>query len=110
LHYCFEFTTRNELISDDWRDAFYKFIAGNVRALGGSFAAIGGTNQTVELRVILKPTFAPDLFAQRLKILSASWARRKAGRSNFAWLEDYDAITLDGAAQKHVARRIWANA
>jgi hypothetical protein len=67
--------------------------------LGGRIVGIYGTNETINIRVVLPPTAAPDCFARRLKILSASWARRKAACPNFAWREDYEAITLDSFKQ-----------
>ncbi|HLM59240.1 MAG TPA: hypothetical protein VK308_00415 [Pyrinomonadaceae bacterium] len=112
LHYCFAFTAQSTVVADRWREAFYKNIAGSVNALGGRIVGIYGTNQTVNIRVVLPPTAAPDCFARRLKILSASWARRKAACPNFAWREDYEAITLDSFKQprKVNVRAMRANA
>jgi hypothetical protein len=95
LHYCFAFTSQSAVIADIWRESFYKNIAGSVKALGGKLVGIYGTDQTVNIRVVLLPTAVPDCFARRLKILSASWVRRKAASPDFAWREDYEAITLD---------------
>jgi hypothetical protein len=72
LHYHFVFKAQPEAISDDYRERFYRFIAGCVHALGGSIITIGGKDQTVKLRVVLNSTFALDEFAHRLKILSAN--------------------------------------
>lgn len=102
LHYCFAFTVQSAVIADSWRESFYKNIAGSVKALGGRLVGIYGTNQTVNIRVVLPPTAAPDCFARRLKILSASWARRKAASRIFAWSEDYEAITLDSFKQPRI--------
>lgn len=99
LHYCFAFTVQSAVIADRWRESFYKNIAGSVKALGGRLVGIYGTNQMVKMRVVLPATVAPDRFARRLKILSGSWARRKAASLNFAWSEDYVAITLDSFKQ-----------
>lgn len=95
MHYYFIFEAQPETISDGWRERFHRFIVCCVHASGGSIITIGGTDQMVKLRVALNPTSAPDEFARRLKILSANWARRKAKCRHFAWLEDYEAITLD---------------
>lgn len=106
LHYYFVFKAQPEAISDAWRERFYLFIAGCIRASGGSLVTIGGNDQTVKLSVALNPIFAPDEFARRLKILSASWARRKADCPYFAWREDYEAITLDPYQSKNFHSRL----
>lgn len=95
LHYRFVFKTAPDMISDQWRERFYKFIAYCVEAIGATLAELNGTNQSVAFRVSLPSIFSPDEFARRLKILSANWARRKAGHPSFAWREDYEAVTLN---------------
>lgn len=109
LHYHFVFKAQPEAISDDWRERFHRFISGCVHASGGSLITIDGANQTVKLRVVLNPTFAPDEFARRLKILSANWARRKTECRHFAWLEDYEAITLDPYQTKNADYHLIGN-
>ena len=95
LHYHFVFNTQTDRISGEWRERFHKFIARCVDIAGGQVVTVGGTNQTVKIRVRLPSTHSPDEFARRLKILSKNWARHKARCPNFAWREDYEAITLD---------------
>lgn len=109
LHYHFVFKTQTNLLADDWRERFYRFIAHCVTAAGAAFITIDGTNQTVMFRVRLPSTFSPDEFAQRLKILSANWMRRKAGLPNFIWQEDYEAVTLDPTRMSNFNFRSDAN-
>jgi hypothetical protein len=102
LQYCFAFTAQSAVIADSWRESFYKNIAASVKALGGRLVGVYGTNQMVNIRVVLPSTAMPDRFARRLKILSASWVRRKAASPDFAWCEAYEAITLDSFKQPRI--------
>jgi hypothetical protein len=109
MHYHFVFKAQPESILNDWRESFHRFIAYCVHVSGGSIITIDGADQTVKLRVVLSPTSAPDEFARRLKILSASWARRKTECRHFAWLENYEAITLDPHQTKNVDYHLISN-
>jgi hypothetical protein len=95
LRYNFVFKTQEATISDKWRESFHKYIASCVRAMDEAVESASGTNETVCLRVCLKRTSSPDAFARRVKILSARWARRKAGCPEFVWRDDYEAVTLE---------------
>jgi hypothetical protein len=111
LRYNFVFKTQKATISNRWRESFHEYIASCVRAMGEAVESTSGTNGTVCLRVCLNRTSSPDAFARRVKILSARWARRKVGCSEFVWREDYEAETLEPRRQRleYLKFRLGAN-
>lgn len=98
-----------ETIGDEWREQFYKFIAGCVRASGGATEAVGGTSDYVHLLVRLNTTHVLSDIVNKIKLLSATWAKRKTNNKTFAWGE-FEAFTVSPTQRARVRDYIRAQA
>lgn len=90
------------------RDRFYNFLGGTIRAAGGAPEAVGGSREEIHLLVGFDSfEMLPADFIRRLKLLSASWARRKTAAADFAWSEKVQAITVGESQRERVRQRIF---
>ena len=111
LYYYVVLTCVNAQFETDERERFYNFLGGTIRAAGGAPEAIGGTANEIQMLVGFDSlSVPPDDFIRRLKLLSASWARRKTKAADFAWSEKVSAITIGEAQRERVRCRIFSQA
>ncbi|HEX8398218.1 MAG TPA: hypothetical protein VF644_12380 [Pyrinomonadaceae bacterium] len=90
------------------REKFYNFLAGTICTAGGMPEAIGGSGGEIHLLIGFDSfDTTPADFIRRLKLLSASWARKKTGATDFAWSEKVQAITISESQRERVRRRIF---
>jgi putative transposase len=83
-----------EIAGDEQELQFKKYIAGFVRKTGGSIQSVSVAKDRVNLLVGLSPFQALGTFVRELKLVSATFAKRKIGAADFAWREKYDAFTV----------------
>ena len=108
FYYYIVLTCVNTQFETDARDRFYNFLAGTIRAAGGAPEAIGGSGDEIHLLVGFDSFEMPPAdFIRRLKLLSASWARKKTDAVDFAWSEKVQAITVGESQRERVRRRIF---
>jgi hypothetical protein len=108
LYYYIVLTCVNAQFETAAREKFYNFLAGTIRTAGGAPEAIGSNGREIHLLVGFDSfDTAPADFIRRLKLLSASWARKKIGATDFAWSEKVQAITISESQRERVRRRIF---
>lgn len=90
LHYHFIFCANTEIgeLEFEGRENFFRFMVNCVRVQQGSVEAIGGKNDSVDLLVSLNLVQNPADFIRRVKLLSASWAKRNLNLADFAWRDE----------------------
>ena len=108
LYYYIVLTCVNAQFDEAAREKFYNFLAGTICAAGGTPEAIGSNEGEIHLLVGFDSfETTPADFIRRLKLLSASWARKKTGATDFAWSEKVQAITISESQRERVRRRIF---
>jgi hypothetical protein len=108
LYYYIVLTCVNAQFDEAGREKFYNFLAGTICAADGTPEAIGGNEGEIHLLVGFDSfDTTPADFIRRLKLLSASWARKKTGATNFTWSEKVQAITIGESQRERVRRRIF---
>jgi hypothetical protein len=107
LHYHFVFSANTEmdLLSYASREKFYRFVVNCARIQQGNVEVIGGKNESVNLLVSLNPGQNPSDFIKRVKLLTASWARRNLNLSDFAWREE-EVATVSESQCSYLSQRI----
>ncbi len=91
-----------EKISGEKRARFKKYIAGFMRATGGTLLAIAAANNRLYILVGLQQTRAPANFVSELKLVSKTFLRRRLGVKNFVWREEYEAFTVSLSQIEHI--------
>lgn len=84
----------DENISEFFKPVLKKYVAGFVKATGGSFEAIEIAENRMHILVGLSETQSLASFAGTLKIASKTFARRRLKAKNFVWLDEYEAFTV----------------
>jgi putative transposase len=82
------------ILSDEHESDLKKYIAGFVRATNANIKAVGFAQDRVHLLVGLSQFCALGTFVRELKLVSATFARRKLELENFVWQERYEAFTV----------------
>ena len=108
LYYYIVLTCVNAQFDEAAREKFYNFLAGTICAADGTPEAICGNEGEIHLLVGFDSfDTTPADFIRRLKLLSASWARKKTCATDFAWSEKVQAITISESQRERVRRRIF---
>lgn len=81
-------------IDESFKPVFKKYIAGFVKATGGNLEAITIADNRLHILIGLRETESPANFIGKLKIASKTFARRKMKAEKFAWLNDYEVLTV----------------
>lgn len=106
LHYHLVFYAESGVtLSEEWRAQFYRFLSGCAMGLGCK-ALVGGTGIRVDLLISLPATTAVADFVRRMKVLSASWARRKTALRNFAWHSAEQISTVSPSQRGRIEKQI----
>lgn len=90
------------LIEENHRLPFYKYLASCVKICGGSVESIGGAPNRVHLLVALPSSKALAQFLRELKLLSQTWARRKMQIPHFSWQDGVEAFTVSPTQRERV--------
>ena len=111
LHFHIVFSTkdRHPLISDEWRNRFYEYFGGLVRAADGIPEAIGGTaDQFICLLVCARHIRSRRLCRTSSKLHPGGY-HETIGVKNFAWQPGYGAFTVSisnrGAVKEYIANQ-----
>jgi hypothetical protein len=83
-----------EIAGEEQEMRLRQYIACFVRKTGGSVQSVSVARDRVNILVGLSQFRALGTFVRELKLVTATFARRKAGAANFAWREKYDAFTV----------------
>ena len=90
------------LIEENWRLPFYRYLSNCVRICGGGVEAIGGAADSVHLLIALPPSKALAQFLRELKLLSRTWVRKKLQIPHFAWQDETFALTVSPTQRERV--------
>ena len=108
IHYHFVFATRNRarLISKDWRDRLYAYIAGIFKDLGGHVEQIGGIEDHIHIlaQVPTNQTIADTM--RHVKRNSSIWVHNDIGCKEFGWQDGYAVITVSPSSRTEVREYI----
>jgi hypothetical protein len=104
-HLIFRATENLDLIDKNRRKDFYAFIFGCAHALDGTIEAIGGKGSGIQLLIALNPTETPADFIKKVKLFTASWAKRKLNLPEFAW-RDIEVSTVSGSQCRRISSSI----
>lgn len=92
-HLVFRASENLDSIGERRRKSFYGFIFGCAHALGGEIESIGGAGGSIQILVSLNREETPADFIRKLKLFTASWAKRNLSLPDFAW-RDADVSTV----------------
>lgn len=105
-HIVFGTKDRFPLISPEWENELYRYIAGIVKNRGGDAIAINGMPDDVHILVRLDPCDFPA-FMRELKASSSRWAKKYEPK--FAWHRRYGAYTVSespiDAVREYISRQ-----
>ena len=94
---------------DEQSRQFRQFVAGFVRAKGGSVKAVASAQGKVFLLVGLDHTQSLAEFVRELKLVSRTFAQRRLALSGFAFRETYEAFSVSLSqlerVQSYIARQ-----
>jgi hypothetical protein len=81
-------------LSDEQELNLKKYITCFVRKAGGSLTTVSIAQNRMHILVGLSQFCALGTFVRELRLISATFAKRKLGAENFVWREKYDAFTV----------------
>lgn len=84
-HFVFRASENLDVVGERQRKSFYGFIFGCAQTLGGEIESIGGRGDSIQLLVALNPSETPADFIKKIKLFTASWAKRKLNLPDFTW-------------------------
>lgn len=94
-HIVFSTKNRERMIRDSFRDRFYEYAGGILKAKGGRLLSIGGTEDHVHMAIKLKSTEAISKTIGELKGNSSKWINeRKFLNGYFSWQSGYAAFSV----------------
>lgn len=101
----------SEILDDEREIQLKKYIAGFVRKTGGCIKTVSFAQNRVHLLVGLSQFCALGTFVRELKLVSATFAKRKLGAENFEWREKYEAFTVSLSqierVRSYISRQKW---
>lgn len=85
-HFVFTVKNRDCLLSPNWRNRLFSYIAGIVENCGHKSLAVNGTSDHVHLFTGMSPIIAPSNLIQVVKRDSTIWINKnKLVRGRFSW-------------------------
>ena len=94
IHAVFAVKYRKALLSKDWRDSLFKYMATIINDQGHKTLAIGGTENHVHLLFGFRPTQSLSSLIMVLKRETSEWINREGlTPSVFRWQEGFGAFS-----------------
>src|SRR5688500_16924844 len=90
LYFHLVLQVKSEISDDEQEIQLKKYIAGFVRKTGGSIKTVSFAQNRVHLLVGLSQFCALGTFVRELKLVSATFAKRRLGATDFEWREKYE--------------------
>jgi REP element-mobilizing transposase RayT len=106
LYFHLVLRVKGEILSDEQEENLKKYIAGFVRKTGGQVKSLSFAQNRVHVLVGLSQFCALGTFVRELKLVSATYTKRKLGAENFGWEEKYDAFTVSWSQIERVGSYI----
>lgn len=105
-HIVFSTKDRERLITEDFKEELYSYMAGIAREEGGTLLEIGGIEDHVHLLAKFKPSIAVSDMLRLIKTNSSKWAHEDKGHARFGWQEGYAAFSVSESQVVAVQRYI----
>ena len=93
MHIVFAVSHREALISNQWADQLYSYLAGICRNRKHFVHAIGGTADHVHMLVGMNAAESVSSLVKELKGQSSHWINENYRRGSFAWQNGYAAFS-----------------
>ena len=107
IQFVFAVHSRDNLISAEWRDELYHYIAGIVRKRQNLVLAIGGVENHIHMLVGMNPVASPSALMADVKRSSSKWINDKGlTPGHFAWQEGFGAFSYAQSQIDKVKRYI----
>ena len=107
IHVVFAVKYREALISADWKERLYRYMATIINNHGHKTLAIGGTSNHVHLFFGFRPTQSLSSLIMIVKRETSEWINNERfTRSRFQWQGGYGAFSYSKSHVKRVIRYI----
>ena len=94
IHFVFAVKFRQALISNDWKEELFKYIAGIVKKHNHKLLAINGVSDHVHILIGIRPAQSISDLMKNIKQDSSRWINKsKISKSHFEWQEGYGAFS-----------------
>lgn len=105
-HIVFSTKDRERLITEEFKEELYRYMAGIAREEGGTLHEIGGIEDHVHLLAKFKPSIAVSDMLRLIKTNSSKWLHEEKGHARFGWQEGYAAFSVSESQVVAVRRYI----
>lgn len=105
-HIVFSTKDRERLITNDFKEELYRYMAGITREEGGTLLEIGGIEDHVHLLAKLKPSIAVSDMLRLIKTNSSKWMHEEKKHARLGWQEGYAAFSVSESQVVAVRRYI----
>ena len=94
IHFVFAVKFRQALISNDWKEELFKYIAGIVKKHNHKLLAINGVSDHVHILIGIRPAQSISDLMKNIKQDSSRWINTsKISKSHFEWQEGFGAFS-----------------
>ncbi|KIQ17333.1 transposase [Flavobacterium sp. MEB061] len=94
IHFVFAVKFRQAIISNDWKDELYKYIAGIIKSNNHKLLAINGVADHIHILVGIRPAQSISDLMKHIKQDSSKWINKNNFLKNhFEWQEGYGAFS-----------------
>jgi REP element-mobilizing transposase RayT len=94
IHTVFAVQDRFCIISDEWKEELYKYIAGIIKNNNHKLLAINGVGDHIHILIGMKPSQSLSDLMQDIKAYSSKWINdKKLVRGKFSWQSGYGAFS-----------------
>mgnify|MGYP000266984628 CR=1 FL=1 len=105
-HIVFSTKDRERLITEEFKEELYRYMAGIAREEGGTLLEIGGIDDHVHLLAKFKPSIAVSDMLRLIKTNSSKWLHEEKKHARFGWQEGYAAFSVSESQVVAVRRYI----
>ena len=105
-HILFSTKDRERLITEEFKEELYRYMAGIAREEGGTLLEIGGIEDHVHLLAKFKPSIAVSDMLRLIKTNSSKWMHEEKRHARFGWQEGYAAFSVSESQVIAVRRYI----
>jgi REP element-mobilizing transposase RayT len=94
IHFVFAVKFRQAIISNEWKDELYKYIAGIIKSNNHKLLAINGVADHVHILLGIRPAQSISDLMKHIKQDSSKWINKNNFfKSHFEWQEGYGAFS-----------------
>lgn len=94
IHFVFAVKFRQAIISNEWKEGLYKYIAGIIKSNNHKLLAINGVADHVHILIGIRPAQSISDLMKHIKQDSSKWINQnKFSKIHFEWQEGYGAFS-----------------